>query len=154
MRTWFRFLAVFTVLALLAVPAFGQVTPEDIAEAEAELASLRVETDQLAVQYEAALARSAQLEDQVTGLETAIQESQIVLATTRQAVRKRAVEMYIESSLSQISLLFVEDLEGGFEMALGYLEEVGSSDTQLLRDLEVIKTEYERQLAELEDLGW
>ncbi len=150
MRIWLRFLATLTVLALLAVPALGQVRPEDIAEAEAELAALRLETDQLAVQYEAAFSRSAELETQVAGLEAAIQESQIVLATTRQLVRERAVEMYIESSISQISLLFVEDLDGGFEVALGYFEEVGSSDTELLRDLEVIKTEYERQLAELE----
>ncbi len=150
MRTGLRFLAVLSVLALVAVPALGQVTPEDIAEAEAELASIRLETDQLAIQYEAALSRSAQLEDQVAGLETAIQESQIELAATRQLVRARAVEMYIESSLSQISLLFVEDLDGGLEVALGYLEELGSSDTELLRDLEVIKTEYERQLTELD----
>lgn len=150
MRTGLRFLAVASILALVAVPALGQVTPEDIAEAEAELASIRLETDRLAIQYEAAWSRSAQLEDQVAGLATAIQESQIELASTRQLVRTRAVEMYIESSLSQISLLFVEDLDGGLEVALGYLEELGSSDTELLRDLEVIKTEYERQLAELE----
>ena len=133
-----------------ALPALGQVTPEDIAGAEAELAALRSETDQLAIRYEAAIVRSAQLETQVAGLEAAARESQIQLGMTRQLIRERAVEMYIESSTSQISLLFVEGLEGGLEVALSYLEEVGSSDAEILRNLEVIKTEYERQLAELQ----
>jgi murein DD-endopeptidase MepM/ murein hydrolase activator NlpD len=145
-----RFAAALIVLALVASPAVGQVTPEDIAEAEAELAALRSETEQLAVQYEAALARSAELETQISGLESAVQESQIDLSMTRQLVRERAVEMYIESRTSQFSWLFIEDLDGGPEVALGYLSELGSSDTALLRDLEIIKTEYERQLSELD----
>jgi len=150
MRTWLRFVGALVVVSMAAVPAVGQVTPNDIAEAEAELAALRAETDQLAVRYETALGRFAVLETQVAGLEAALQESQIRLRTTRQLVRERAVELYIESSSSQISLLFVEGLSGGIEVALGYLEELGSSETELLRDLEVIKTEYERQLAELQ----
>ena len=150
MRTLLRLIGAVFLVAVVAVPAIGQVTPEDISEAEAELVALRAETDQLAIQFEAAFARSAQLETQVAGLDAAIQDSQIELGMTRELVRERAVEMYIESSTSQFSLLFVEDLDGGFEVALGYLEELGSSDTELLRDLEIIKTEYERQLGELE----
>ncbi|MDH3397904.1 MAG: hypothetical protein OEM81_08760, partial [Acidimicrobiia bacterium] len=150
MRTLLRFIGALLLVALVAVPAFGQVSPEDIAQAEAELVALRAEADQLAVEYEAAFSRSAQLETQVAGLEAAIQDSQIQLGMTRQLVRERAVEMYIESSTSQLSLLFVQDLDGGFEVALNYLEELGSSDTELLRDLEVIKTGYERQLSELQ----
>ena len=145
-----RFLAALIVLALVAAPAVGQVTPEDIAEAEAELTALRGEAEQLAVRYEAALVRSVELEAQIIGLEDAVQESQIDLSMTRQLVRERAVEMYIESRTSQFSWLFVQDLEGGADVALGYLAELGSSDTALLRDLEIIKTEYERQLGELE----
>jgi murein DD-endopeptidase MepM/ murein hydrolase activator NlpD len=141
---------VLLVVALVAVPAVGQVTPQDVAESEAQLQELRVETDQLAAEYEAAVARSAVLETQVAGLEDAVQDSQIQLATTRQSVRERAVEMYIESSTAQISLLFVEDSDGGIEVAIGYLEQLGTSDTKFLRDLEIIKTEYQRQLAELE----
>ena len=150
MRTLVRLVAAIVLLALVAVPAVGQVGPDDIAQAEAELAALRAETDQLAVQYEAAYSRSAQLETQLIVLDAAIRDAQIELATTRQLVRERAVEMYIESSTSQLSLLFIQDLNGGFEVALSYLAELGSSDTELLRDLEVIKTEYERQLAELQ----
>ena len=150
MKATFRFLGVLLVVALLAVPAVGQVTPQDIAESEAQLQELRAETDQLAAQYEAAVARSAVLETQVARLEGAVQDSQIQLGTTRQLVRERAVEMYIESSTAQISLLFVEDLDGGIEVAIGYLEQLGTSDTKVLRDLEIIKTEYQRQLTELE----
>ena len=150
MRAILRFLGVLLVVALVAVPAIGQVTPQDVAESEAQLQELRAETDQLAAEYEAAVARSAVLETQVAGLEDAVQDSQIQLGTTRQSVRERAVEMYIESSTAQISLLFVEDSDGGIEVAIGYLEQLGTSDTKLLRDLEIIKTEYQRQLAELE----
>jgi murein DD-endopeptidase MepM/ murein hydrolase activator NlpD len=145
-----RVLGALLVVALVAGPAVGQVTPQDIADSEAELEALRAETNELAIQYEAAVARSAQLEDQVARLEAATQDSQIKLGVTRQLVRERAVEMYIESSTTQISLLFVEDLDGGIEVAIGYLEQLGTSDTKLLRDLEVVKTEYERQLGELE----
>ncbi|MDH5616369.1 MAG: hypothetical protein OEY62_07515, partial [Acidimicrobiia bacterium] len=112
MRTLLRFIGALLLVALVAVPAFGQVSPEDIAQAEAELVALRAEADQLAVEYEAAFSRSAQLETQVAGLEAAIQDSQIQLGMTRQLVRERAVEMYIESSTSQLSLLFVQDLDG------------------------------------------
>lgn len=150
MKSWPRLLAALAVLSLLAVPAVAQVTPEDIAEAEAELARLRAETDELAAEFEAALVRSAQLEDQIAALEAMTQESQIRLAATRQLVRERAVEMYIESSTSHLNLLFVAGIEGGVEVGISYLEELGSSDTALLRDLEVIKTEYERQLTELD----
>jgi murein DD-endopeptidase MepM/ murein hydrolase activator NlpD len=144
-----RLAGALLLVALVAGPAFGQVTSQDIAEAEAELIDLRAETDRLAVQYDGALARSAQLENQIAGLEAATQDSQIQLGDTRQLVRERAVEMYIESSTAQISLLFVED-DGGIDVALGYLEQLGTSDTKLLRDLATIETEYERQLAELE----
>ncbi len=79
-----------------------------------------------------------------------MQDSQIRLAAARRLVRERAVEMYIESSTAQLLLLFLEDTEGGFEVGLGYLEDLGTSDTVLLRDLEIIKAEYERQLVDLD----
>lgn len=149
MKALLRLAGGLLLVALVSGPAFAQVTPQDIAESEAELMSLRAETDQLAVQYEAAIARSAQLETQISGLDAATQNSLIQLGATRQLVRERAVEMYIESSTAQISLLFVED-DGGIDVALGYLEQLGTSGTNLLRDLATTKTEYERQLAELE----
>ncbi|MGZ5384330.1 MAG: hypothetical protein ACXWH0_10140, partial [Acidimicrobiia bacterium] len=118
MKALLRLAGALLLVALVAGPAFAQVTPQDIAESEAELRSLRAETDQLAVQYEAAIARSAQLETQIAGLDAATQNSLIQLGATRQLVRERAVEMYIESSTAQISLLFVED-DGGIDVALG-----------------------------------
>lgn len=150
MRAGLRALGVLVLVALVAVPAAGQVSPQDIAESEALLEELRAETDLLAAEYEAAITRSAVLETQVAGLEEAVQDSQIRLGTTRQLVRERAVEMYIESSTAQISLLFAENLDGGIEVAIGYLEQLGTSDTKVLRDLEIIKTEYQRQLDELD----
>lgn len=143
-----RLVGVVLLIALIAAPALADVTDSQVSEAEATLRTARIEADTLNARYEEAWARSAQLEDQVETLRSAIAESQIDLAAKKRAVQQRAVEMYMDATGPTMFALFI--LDAGVSPRYGYLEEAGASDVQLVNTLDTVKRSYERQLADLD----
>ena len=87
-----RFYPLAFLLALLvALPAYGQVTPEELEEAKSELLVVRDKVQGLADAYEAALAETEHLEWLIAGTEGQAAELDRQLEETRVVATERAV---------------------------------------------------------------
>ena len=138
------------ILMLVAVPAAAQVTDHDLGDARAELAVVQAEVDALTARLFEAVHDNEELEDQLSYLDVLLIEGETDVADTREDVRRRAVEMYMEASGGSFEQIIFSDSPVEFGARLGYLSELGTDDQALLRDLEAARIEFDRQLALLE----
>lgn len=145
-----RVVAAALVLALGALPAFAQVTPEDIDQAQRRLDDLKAEMVGLTDRYEAAVSGAALLEAEVNRLTQAVAETGLAVQQSRAKVREQAVEMYMAATTSSMSVVFQAKSPSDMEAGLGYLNEVTVSSGELLRELETRRVELVRQAADLE----
>lgn len=145
-----RVVAAALVLALGALPAFAQVTPEDIDQAQRRLDDLKAEMIGLTDRYEAAVSGAALLEAEVNRLTQAVAETGLAVQQSRAKVREQAVEMYMAATTSSMSVVFQAKSPSDMEAGLGYLNEVTVSSGELLRELETRRVELVRQAADLE----
>lgn len=145
-----RVVAAALVLALGALPAFAQVTPEDIDQAQRRLDDLKAEMVGLTDRYEAAVSGAALLEAEVNRLTQAVAETELAVQQSRAKVREQAVEMYMAATTSSMSVVFQAKSPSDMEAGLGYLNEVTVSSGELLRELETRRVELVRQAADLE----
>lgn len=145
-----RVVAAALVLALGALPAFAQVTPEDIDQAQRRLDDLKAEMIGLTDRYEAAVSGAALLEAEVNRLTQAVAETELAVQQSRAKVREQAVEMYMAATTSSMSVVFQAKSPSDMEAGLGYLNEVTVSSGELLRELETRRVELVRQAADLE----
>ncbi|MDP8958810.1 MAG: hypothetical protein M3N51_06340, partial [Actinomycetota bacterium] len=134
---------------LLAAPAAAQVTPEDLAQAEAELRQAQHELDAMASRYEEAVAAEARLSADLGRLQEMATLMETELEHVRDLLRQRVAEMYIEGGSPDVSLLLDADSIAELSARLGYLEQVGAADRQLVRRLEVTRRQYEVNVAAL-----
>jgi murein DD-endopeptidase MepM/ murein hydrolase activator NlpD len=144
-----RWVGAGSLLFVLAIPAYADVTPQDISEARAELDEVRAELDAMSERFFDALHRSVGLEEQAAYLKRLVEDAQIELAGARRAVRNRAADMYIEASTATLTAFFSSASIVEVGTRIGYLEEIGESNEGLLRDLEVARAEYDRQLVSM-----
>ena len=147
-----RLLGAVVVLALLAAPAVAQVTDDDLADAEAQVSATRVELESLAVELEAATVRSIELEDELTRINRSILEAQVEVDQALERLQERAVELYTAAASNRVSLVFFSGTPEQLGAGLSYLESLAIEDEALIRDLEGLRAEYQRQLAVLADL--
>ncbi len=145
-----RVVAAALVLALGALPALAQVSPEDIDRAEERLSDLRSEMAELTDRYEEAVSRTALLEAEVIRLSRAVAAAELAVQQSRTHLREQAVEMYMAAATSSMSMVFQARSPADMEAGLGYLNEVTVSGGELLRQLEASRAELGRQVAELE----
>jgi murein DD-endopeptidase MepM/ murein hydrolase activator NlpD len=143
-----RIMAVVALILALAVPAFAEVSQDDVDTAARNLEQLRSEADALVARYEDAWARSAQLEDQVQALTELVADTQIEVGAASRQVQERAIEMYMTGANSEMFAMLM--LDGGVSAGYGYLEVAASSDQRLVNDLVLLQSAYEQQLADLE----
>jgi murein DD-endopeptidase MepM/ murein hydrolase activator NlpD len=141
------------LLVLLAsnAPAAGQVTPEDLAEAEARLDELRSELFGITENYEAALARDVQLETQITALEGVLANRTEQAADLRIRITDRIVDMYQGAAEVGLATMFSADEPAEVGTRTQYLRDAGVSDRALLNDLTVLSEQLEADAAALED---
>lgn len=145
----FRLLGALVVVALLAAPAVAQVTDDDLASAEQAIADTRTELEALAVELEAATVRSIELEDELGRLDRSILEAQVEVDVALERLQERAVELYTAAASNRVSLVFFSGTPEQLGAGLSYLESLAIEDEALIRDLEGLRAEFERQLASL-----
>ncbi len=146
-RTWAMFL--LAVLVLAAIPARGDVTPEELEEAKGALVEIRDEAQRLADAYEAALEETERLEWLIASSQQQAAELDEELIETRLMASDRAVDMYI-GALSNNFPLFTEagslsDVEAG----LAYMRDAGDADQTLLNQLAILERDVVRVAEEL-----
>lgn len=147
-----RALGAALIVAMLAAPAFAQVTDEDLSTAEQEVEDTRAELEALAVELEAATVRSIQLEDELDRVNRSVLDTQVAAEAALELLQQRAVELYTAAASNRVSLLFFSGSPEQLGAGLSYLESLAVDDEQLVKDLESLQAEYERQLGVLGEL--
>lgn len=142
-----------TISALLAlvvaVPAFAQVTDEDIDRARREVNRIVAESDELGAAIQDTWARQAELEAEIAGLEASIEYAHVQLAELQGRVEQVAVEMYMGSTSASNLTALLAATEGGAGAGLNYLKEVNGFDSEVINELRVFRRELDRQTERL-----
>jgi murein DD-endopeptidase MepM/ murein hydrolase activator NlpD len=138
------------MLALVvAVPAFAQVTNEDIDRARREVNRIVAESDELGAAIQDTWARQAELEAEIAELEASIEYAHVQLAELQGRVEEVAVEMYMGSTSASNLTALLAATEGGAGAGLNYLKEVSGFDSEVINQLRVFRRELDRQTERL-----
>ncbi len=151
-RPWWpwRVVALAMVALFVAGPAPAQLDEGDVEAARERMISTQARLDEMGAEWEEAVARSALLEEQVVQMTAALHANEAQLEELKKDVDRYALELYMGSAGSSASLLPFTASPGEFEAGLEYLEDVGASDDQLIRDLEAAQARQIELTAELE----
>lgn len=145
-----RTLAALMVVGL-AVPAVAAVTDEDIDRARAEVNRIVADSQELGDAVQAAWARQAELEHEISTLESSIEFAHIQLSETQDRLEQVAVELYMGStSGASVAMLFTAR-DDKFEAGLEYLREASGVDVDVINQLRVFRGELDRQTNRLAD---
>ena len=138
------------MLALVvAVPAFAQVTNEDIDRARREVNRIVAESDELGAAIQDTWARQAELEAEIAELEASIEYAHVQLAELQGRVEEVAVEMYMGSTSASNLTALLAATEGGAGAGLNYLKEVSGFDSEVINQLRLFRRELDRQTERL-----
>jgi peptidoglycan LD-endopeptidase LytH len=136
-----RWVAATLVVVLLAVPAAAQVTPDDVEQARQRVAELQGDLDGAVVRYNEALTRYNILEGDIAQMSAAIEDTEQRVERSRQLLEDRAVEIYMGAVSTGASILSLSATPEELETGVGYLEELGVSEKELLTGLQAQEAE-------------
>jgi murein DD-endopeptidase MepM/ murein hydrolase activator NlpD len=142
-----------TLIALLvvslALPAYAEVTDEDLDRARAEVNAVLADSEALGIQVQEAWARQFALEREIGDLKASIELARVKIAETEARLEEVAVEMYMGSARSaSLQVLFsgeTEDYGAGVE----YLREISGADQDVVSQLRAFRSELDRQTGRL-----
>jgi murein DD-endopeptidase MepM/ murein hydrolase activator NlpD len=134
----------FLLALLVALPAQGQVTPEELEEAKSELLAVRDKVQGLADAYEAALAETEHIEWLIAGTESQAAELDRQLEETRVVATERAVDMYIGALANNLPLFTESGSLSDIEAGLAYMRDASDDDLALLNQLAVLERDIAR----------
>jgi murein DD-endopeptidase MepM/ murein hydrolase activator NlpD len=133
------------LVVTLALPAYAEVTDEDIDRARDEVNAVLAESEALGIQVQEAWARQYALDKEISDLGTSIELAHARIADTEARLEEVAVEMYMGSARSaSIQVLFSGGSEG-FGAGQEYLQEVSGSDQDVVSQLRSYRSELDRQ---------
>ena len=141
-------LAMFALV--IAGPAPAQLDEDDVEAARQRMVSTQDRLDEMGAEWEEAVARSALLGQQVEQMTAALHANEEQLAELKEEVDQYALELYMGNAGSSASLLPFTSSPGELEAGLEYLEDIGASDDQLIRDLEATQSRHIELTEELE----
>jgi len=137
------------LVVTLALPAYAEITDDDIDRAREEVNAVLADSEALGIQVQEAWARQFALEKEISDLETSIELAQVRIAETETRLEEVAVEMYMGSARSaSLQVLFSDETEG-YEAGSEYLREVSGSDQDVVSQLRAFRSELERQTGRL-----
>lgn len=145
-----RSLAFLLVFALLAVPALGQVTEDDLDRASERLRVAQEGANELAAQLEAAYVRQFRLDEEINGLETNMALTQRRLDDAEVAAEDMAVELYMGQTLRLSITSLLSSSADKASAALEYLRRVAGYENQAIDTYRSISSEFDRQADRLE----
>jgi peptidoglycan LD-endopeptidase LytH len=144
-----RWVAATLVVVVLAVPAAAQVTPDDVEDAKQRVAELQGDLDGAVVRYNEALTRYNILEGDIAQMSVAIEDTEARLERSRRIREDRAIEIYMGAASTGASILSLSATPEELETGVGYLEELGVSEKELLTGLQAQEAELARLNTEL-----
>jgi murein DD-endopeptidase MepM/ murein hydrolase activator NlpD len=148
---------IFTLAALLvtvlAVPATGEVTDEDIDRARQEVNDLLEDSDVLVAAVEEAWSRQFALEKEISDLTSSIEVARVKISEAEQKLEELAVEMYIGStSAASIQVLFSTNDET-YGAGMEYLRKVTGVEDDVVNQLRSFRAELGRQTDRLTEVS-
>ncbi len=133
------------LVVLLALPAYAEVTDEDVDRARDEVDKVLAESEALGIQVQEAWARQYALDKEISDLKTSIDLAHARIADTEARLEDVAVEMYMGSARSaSLQVLFSEGSEG-FGAGQEYLQEISGADQDVVSQLRAYRSELDRQ---------
>jgi len=148
MKSLFRTISGIVLLSL-ALPAFAQVTDQDIDRARAEVNKLTAESAELGQEVIDAYGRQAALNSEIDSLRSSIDFAEVRMAETETRLEDLAVELYMGSTSGRsLSMLFSatnQDYPAGME----YLREASGVDDSVVTQMRVLRDELDRQTVRL-----
>jgi len=144
-----------TLVALLvvslALPAYAQVTDEQVDRARDEVNAILADSEALGAQVQEAWARQFALEREIAGLEASIELARVKIAETEVRLEEVAVEMYMGSAGSaSLQVLFSGETEQ-YGAGVQYLREISGADQDVVSQLRAFRSELDRQTGRLAD---
>lgn len=148
---WPQVTALVLLVALLSMslPTAAQVTDSQLAAAEQRLNELGLELDRLTLEWDELLHRSSELEFQANAIAADLLDTTIVVAALKERAKERAVEIYMDAAVSSMAAFFISESVETAGASVGYLEEIGKSDRELIQDLEARLAALARHEADL-----
>ena len=138
-----------TIVALLvvtlALPAYAQVTDEDIERARDEVNAVLADSEALGIQVQEAWARQFALEKEISDLEASIELAHVKIAETEARLEEVAVEMYMGSARSASILVLFSAQTEGYGAGVEYLREISGADQDVVAQLRAFRSELDRQ---------
>lgn len=133
----------------LSVPAFGQVTEDDLRRARDEVNRITDESAELGQAVIDAYGRQAALDTEIAGLQSSIEFAQIKMAETEARLEELAVELYMGSTSGvSLSVLF-SATDQSYPAGMEYLRNASGVDETVLNQLRVFRDELDRQTTRL-----
>jgi murein DD-endopeptidase MepM/ murein hydrolase activator NlpD len=150
MKKLARLLSGPLVLAV-ALPAFAQVTDEDIDRARAEVNRITNESAELGQAVIEAYGRQAALDQEIDLLRSSIDFAQIEISETEVRLAELAVQLYMGSTSGvSLSVLF-SATDQQYPAGMEYLREVSGVDEGVVDSLRAFRDELDAQTLRLDD---
>jgi murein DD-endopeptidase MepM/ murein hydrolase activator NlpD len=133
------------LVVTLALPAYAQVTDEDIESARDEVNAVLADSEALGIQVQEAWARQFALEKEISDLESSIELAHVKIAETEARLEEVAVEMYMGSARSASILVLFSAQTEGYGAGVEYLREISGADQDVVAQLRAFRSELDRQ---------
>ncbi|HJS71484.1 MAG TPA: peptidoglycan DD-metalloendopeptidase family protein [Acidimicrobiia bacterium] len=137
------------LVASLALPAYAQVTDEDIDRARREVNRLTEESAELGQEVIDAYGRQSALDSEITQLRESIEFAETRMAEAEGRLEDLAVELYMGStSGNNLSVLFSAN-DQAYPAGMEYLREASGVDEGVVDELRATRDELDHQTARL-----
>ena len=139
-----------TLLVLsLTLPAYAQVTDEDVERARDQVNAVLADSEALGIEVQEAWAHQFALEREIADLEGSIELAHVKIAETEARLEEVAVEMYMGSARSaSLQVLFSGETEE-YGAGVEYLREISGADQDVVSQLRAFRSELDRQTGRL-----
>jgi peptidoglycan LD-endopeptidase LytH len=148
MKKLFRTLTGLLVLGI-ALPAFAQVTDEDIDRARAEVSRLTEDSAQLGQEVIEAYGRQSALNSEIDSLRSSIDFAEVRMTETQGRLETLAVELYMGSTSGRSLSVLFSATNQEYPAGLEYLREASGVDDSVVTQMRVLRDELEGQTARL-----
>jgi murein DD-endopeptidase MepM/ murein hydrolase activator NlpD len=144
-----RYLIAAAVFLIAVVPALTatarlQVTPEDIAEADARRREVSAELEATTIEYDNAINRLLELETTLTALGSDIADLERELAIARVGAREIATQRYIYADSGQSALFDAVSIED-MNLRSSYLDRISREGTDIIIRMNALEGNYNQQ---------
>jgi murein DD-endopeptidase MepM/ murein hydrolase activator NlpD len=122
-----------------------------MAEVRSQLADAQARLDHIENSISSTEQLLTEIEQQIADLKRQLVEIRLEVRETRELVRERAVELYMEGGAGLSSLVFTTADVSEIELGLGYAEEVIADSEAMINSLEVLRYQEEQHQQAIEE---